>query len=95
MMNGMTRRKIAITIPEELLAHVHDAVARGDAKSVSSYISDAVARRNGKRPLELYLDLLDAEYGEPSPEANAWAERELKRVGALPPKRGSRSTRAR
>src|SRR5947209_17595769 len=69
MINSMTRVKIAITIPEALLADVKAAVAHGEASSVSAYISEAVARRHAKRPLELYVDMLKAEHGEPSPEA--------------------------
>lgn len=94
----MTRVKIAITIPEELLAGVKAAVERGEAASVSAYISDAVARReDGKRPLEMLIDELKAEHGEPSPEEYAWADEQLRRVGLLRPAkaRASRSTRAR
>jgi Arc/MetJ-type ribon-helix-helix transcriptional regulator len=98
MMEGMTRVKIAITIPEELLAEVKAAVAHGEATSVSAYISEAVARRHAKRPLELYVDMLKAEHGEPSPEAYEWADEQLRRVGwelaKANKQKGSRSTRA-
>ena len=93
----MTRAKIAITIPEDLLAQVKDAVARGEASSVSGYITDAVTmcigKREGKRPLQIYLDMLRAEHGEPPPEAYEWADEQLRRMGWEPPKRkGSPST---
>src|SRR5437763_17135367 len=94
MMNGMTRAKIAITIPEELLAQVKDAVARGEAESVSAYISGAVAIRGRGQGLRAYLDALIEERGQPSPEAYAWADEQLRRMGWLPsvkPK-ASRST---
>jgi Arc/MetJ-type ribon-helix-helix transcriptional regulator len=78
----MTRVKIAITIPEELLAQVKDAVSRGEAASVSAYISDAVAANGKKTGLRAYLDALKEEYGEPPPEAYAWAEAQLKRMRA-------------
>jgi Arc/MetJ-type ribon-helix-helix transcriptional regulator len=96
MMKGMTRVKIAITIPEELLAQVQDAVAQGEARSVSAYISDAVAARGEKRGLAAYVESLQERFGEPPREATEWADRELRRVGVLAPERkGSRSTRAR
>jgi Arc/MetJ-type ribon-helix-helix transcriptional regulator len=88
MMIGMTRVKIAITIPEELLAEVKAAVARGEAASVSAYISEAVAQANGKRPYQQYFDLLDELHGPPSPEDHAWAAKQLRRVGLLPPRPG-------
>ena len=96
MIEGMTRVKIAITIPEDLLAQVKDAVAQGEARSVSAYISDAVAARGEKRGLVAYLESLQDRFGEPPQEATEWADRELRRVGILPSARkGSRSTRAR
>jgi Arc/MetJ-type ribon-helix-helix transcriptional regulator len=97
MIKGMTRVKIAITIPEELLAGVKAAVARGEAASVSAYISDAVAMNGGKSGLRAYLDALMDEHGDPPPEAYAWADEQLRRMGWLPPEkqRASRSTRAR
>lgn len=100
MMNGMTKAKIAITISEDLLVQVKDAVARGEAPSVSAYISGAVAyslgKREGKRPLQLYIDMVKAEHGEPPPEAYAWADEQLRRMGITPPPRPvSHSTPAR
>src|SRR3954452_10215296 len=97
MMIGMTRVKIAITIPEELLAKVKVAVAEGDAASVSAYISDAVASHSERRGLSAYVDALNVRFGEPSPEAYAWADEQLQPAAAEPPakRRVSRSTRAR
>lgn len=86
MMNGMTKAKIAITIPEDLLAQVKDAVARGEAASVSAYISEAIAARGQKRGLRAYLDALTEEFGEPSQEAREWADEQARRMGWLPSK---------
>ena len=87
----MTKAKIAITIPEDLLADVKASVARGEATSVSGFISEAVAyslgRRQGKRPLQIYLDMLKAEHGEPPPEAYEWADEQIRRMGLAPPAR--------
>ena len=96
MINGMTRAKIAITIPEDLLTQVKEAVARGEAASVSAYISDAIAMRGAKTGMRAYLDALIERDGLPSEEDYAWADEQLRRMGtAPPPRRGSRSTRVR
>jgi len=97
MMNGMTKAKIAITIPEDLLAEVKAAVDRGESSSVSAYIAEAVTMRTGKSGLRLYLDALAEEHGQPSQEAYAWADEQLRRMGWLPAgkRRASRSTQAR
>jgi hypothetical protein len=88
MMNGMTKAKIAITIPADLLAEVKAAVDRGESSSVSGFISEAVAfslgQSQGKRPLRIYLDMLKAEHGAPSPEDYAWADEQIRRMGLQP-----------
>lgn len=92
----MTRAKIAITIPEELLVQVKDAVARGEASSVSAYISDAIAMRGARTGLRAYLNALIERDGEPTEEDYAWADEQMRRMGIKPPPRpGSRSTRVR
>ena len=96
MMNGMTRAKIAITIPEDLLVEVKEAVARGEASSVSAYISDAIAMRRAKSGLRAYLDALIDKHGEPPPEAYEWADEQIRRMGLEPlPRPASRSTQGR
>lgn len=47
----MTRQKIAITLPEEQVAAARQAVAEGRAASVSSYISEALARRTAEEEM--------------------------------------------
>jgi Arc/MetJ-type ribon-helix-helix transcriptional regulator len=82
--------KITVSLPQEQVEQVRDAVARGDAASVSGYVSAALAdalagRRNGRlekdRPgadsLAALVEELIAEYGEPSAEAYAWADAAL------------------
>ena len=92
MMNGMTRAKIAITISEELLSEIKAAVASGESPSVSAYISDAVQRRQAKRPLELLVEMLKAEHGEPTAKDYEWADEQLRRMGWAPAgkRKGSR-----
>ncbi len=81
---GMTKvAKITVSLPDEQVEQVREAVARGEAASVSGYVSaallDALARsqpEQGKDEnalAELVAELI-AEYGEPSAEAYAWAD---------------------
>jgi len=79
--------KITISLPQEQVELVRDAVARGEAASVSGYISaaltDALASR-GHEPgqegqdtlTELVAELI-AKHGRPSAEAYAWADKVL------------------
>jgi Arc/MetJ-type ribon-helix-helix transcriptional regulator len=80
---GMTRfSKITISLPPEQLAQAREVVARGEAASVSGYISEALAAvappvsDDGETLAEFVADLI-AEDGEPSAEAYAWADRVL------------------
>jgi Arc/MetJ-type ribon-helix-helix transcriptional regulator len=74
--------KITISLPQEQAAQAREAVARGEAASVSSYISDALAAvappafDDGDTLADLVADML-AEDGVPSPEAYAWADKVL------------------
>jgi Arc/MetJ-type ribon-helix-helix transcriptional regulator len=75
--------KLTISLPREQVAEVRAAVNRGDAASVSSYISAALAATMPASRTEeddtladLVADMI-AEYGRPSPEAYAWADEVL------------------
>jgi Arc/MetJ-type ribon-helix-helix transcriptional regulator len=74
--------KITISLPAEQVEQARDAVARGQAASVSSYVSSALAAvlppifeddEDGDSLAKLVADM-DAEFGRPSPEAYAWAD---------------------
>jgi Arc/MetJ-type ribon-helix-helix transcriptional regulator len=78
--------KITISLPRELLEEVRAAVARGEAASVSGYVSAALAAtlelsQARAHPAEDSLAELIAEltaaHGEPSAEAYAWADAAL------------------
>jgi Arc/MetJ-type ribon-helix-helix transcriptional regulator len=81
--------KITISLPREQVEQVRGAVARGEAASVSGYISaalvDALAGsdhalqkdQEGENSLAELVAELIAEYGEPSAEAYAWADAAL------------------
>jgi Arc/MetJ-type ribon-helix-helix transcriptional regulator len=76
--------KITISLPPEQAEQAREAVARGEASSVSSYISAALAAVSpspadggeGDTLADLVRDMI-AEDGVPSPEAYAWADRVL------------------
>jgi hypothetical protein len=76
--------KITISLPPEQVAQAHAAVQRGEAPSVSGYISAALAavapvlksEPEEDSLADLVADLI-AEHGPPSPEDYAWADRVL------------------
>jgi Arc/MetJ-type ribon-helix-helix transcriptional regulator len=84
MMNGMTKRKIAITLSEQRVAEAKQAVAAGRARSVSAYIEQALASHESGRGLERYLAALIDEHGAPSAEDYAWADAHLDSEPLLP-----------
>ncbi|HSZ69417.1 MAG TPA: ribbon-helix-helix domain-containing protein [Solirubrobacteraceae bacterium] len=79
--------KITVSLPQEQVEAMREAVARGDAKSVSGYVSaalrDALARdgveqdQEGEDSLAELVAELIAEHGKPSAEAYAWADAAL------------------
>jgi Arc/MetJ-type ribon-helix-helix transcriptional regulator len=75
--------KIAVSLPDEQVAAIKRAVASGRARTVSSFISEAVERAQKEDSLAAVLADLDRELGEPSERAQAWAQAELRRIGLL------------
>lgn len=66
MIDGMTpRRKIAVTLPEELVATAQEAVAQGRATSVSAYVASAMAEKAKLDDLDHLLEDLLARTGGP------------------------------
>ena len=77
MIVGMTRRKIAITLPEDQVSAARRAVAEGRSPSVSAYISQALARRAADDELAETVAEIYAETGPPSAADRAWARQAL------------------
>lgn len=78
MMAGMTKAKIAISIPRDLLAEAKRAVKERRATSVSAYVEDAVAEKARRDRLRVLLDEMLAETGGPTtPEERRVAEERL------------------
>jgi hypothetical protein len=79
---GMTKAKIAISLPKDQLARVHREVRAGRAESVSGYIAQVLAEHEKRESLRALLRDLIAQYGEPATKDIKWAER------VLAPRRG-------
>jgi hypothetical protein len=72
--------KLTISLPQEQVAQAREAVERGEASSVSGYISAALVAVappvvGEEDTLADFVADLIAEDGPPSPEAYAWADR--------------------
>ena len=78
----MTRSKIAISLPKDQLAIVHQEVRAGRADSVSGYISHVLAEHGKRESLRALLQDLIEQCGAPSDKDLKWAER------VLAPRRG-------
>jgi hypothetical protein len=74
---GMTRAKIAISLPKDQLAKVHKEVRAGRADSVSGYIARVLAEHEKRESLRVLLRDLVEQYGEPAAKDIKWAERAL------------------
>lgn len=74
--SGMTV-KIAVSLPDELVARAKRAVAEGRAASVSAYVAAALARQVREDELSAMLAEMRAEHGAPSADDVAWADRVL------------------
>jgi hypothetical protein len=73
----MSKARIAITIPPDVLAEAKRAVRAKRAPSVSAYFAEAARARGRSDELKDLLAEMNAEYGRPAPEAFAWARRVL------------------
>ena len=65
MFSGMTVTKIAISLPEDAVARVREAVRKGRAASASAYIADAIRERVTRDDLAGMLDEMLSETGGP------------------------------
>jgi hypothetical protein len=69
--------KIAISLPDEVVAAARQAVTDGRASSVSAYIAATLAERQDYEDLATLLADMAAEAGPPSPADRLWARRAL------------------
>jgi Arc/MetJ-type ribon-helix-helix transcriptional regulator len=79
--------KIAVTLPEELVAEAKRAVDTGRATSVSAYVAAALAAQHERQGLRAYVDALIAEHGKPSKDDYAWADDQVRKATRRRPTR--------
>lgn len=65
MIGGMTKTKIAVSLPAELVAQANRAVSEGRASSVSAYVAEALEEKAKLDDLASLLDEMLAETGGP------------------------------
>ena len=75
----MNSAKVALSMPADVLRLAKKEVAAGRAKSLSSFVSEAVDEKLRLDELNALLDEMDAEHGKPDKAATSWAKRVLKR----------------
>ena len=73
---GMTT-KIAVSLPDELVAAARRAVEERRAASVSAYVAAALARQVREDDLTALLAEMRSEFGSPSAADYAWADEVL------------------
>ena len=69
--------KIAVSLPDELVAEAKAAVASGRAASVSAYVAEAMRGVSRRETLLEVLDDIYEEVGHPTAEDRAWAREQL------------------
>jgi antitoxin ParD1/3/4 len=76
----MTKAKIAVSLPQELVDQAQRAVAEGRADSVSAYVADALEEKAKVDDLKSLLDdMLEATGGPMTATERRWADRALGR----------------
>jgi Arc/MetJ-type ribon-helix-helix transcriptional regulator len=63
MIGGMTKAKIAVTLPPALVTRAQDAVREGRASSISAYVASALEEKAKLDDLEKMLDEMLAQTG--------------------------------
>lgn len=74
--HGMTT-KIAISLPDELVAAARTAVSEGRAASVSAFVAEALEERSRYDELAALLAEMSAEAGPPTDRDRTWARQAL------------------
>lgn len=69
--------KIAVSLPDELVAAARRAVSEGRAASVSAFVADALEERSRYSELAELLAEMASEAGPPTNADHAWARHAL------------------
>jgi Arc/MetJ-type ribon-helix-helix transcriptional regulator len=86
MIDGMTKSKIAVTLPPELVARARRAVRQGRAESVSAYVAAALEEKTKLDELsEMLANMLEETGGPLTARERRLADEAL---GIVPRRRG-------
>ncbi len=69
--------KIAVSLPDELVAAARQSVAQGRARSVSAFIAEAIQEHGRYDDLADLLAEMAAEAGPPTEQDRIWARKAL------------------
>lgn len=69
--------KIAVSLPDDLVAAARQAVADGRAASVSAFVANAIKEHGRYERLAVLLSEMAAEAGPPTEEDRMWARQTL------------------
>lgn len=72
--------KIAVSLPDELVAQARLAVEEGRASSVSAYVAGALAERGQRETISAVLARMSTELGAPTADDVDWARSALDAV---------------
>jgi hypothetical protein len=75
----MNAEKVALSMPADVLRLAKKEVAAGRAKSLSSFVAEAVDEKLRRDELTAILDAMDRQHGKPTKKATQWAKRVLAR----------------
>ncbi len=76
----MNAEKVALSMPADVLRLAKKEVAAGRAKSLSSFVAEAVDEKLRRDELTAILDAMDEQYGKAGKRASTWAKRVLERT---------------
>lgn len=69
--------KIAVSLPDELVAAARQAVADGRASSVSAFVAGAIEERGRYEDLAKLLTEMSVDVGAPTEQDRVWAREAL------------------
>ena len=75
----MNAAKVALSMPADVLRLAKKEVSAGRAKSLSSFVAEAVDEKLRRDELTAILDAMDVKHGKPTKVATTWAKRVLQR----------------
>ncbi len=69
--------KIAVSLPDDLVAAARQAVLDGRAASVSAFVADAIEAHRRYEQLTVLLSEMAGDVGPPTEEDRSWARQTL------------------